>query len=58
MNSSPKNQLYVKYQYHNEHMRRWLCLYVMETHPKFHNIMTLNAHIFNSQEDPNGILII
>lgn len=35
-------------------MRSWL--YVMETHLKFHNIMTLNADIFNSQEDPNGMI--
>jgi hypothetical protein len=26
----------------------------METHPEFHNITTLNADIFNSQEDPNS----
>jgi len=27
----------------------------METHPEFRNIMTLNADIFNSQEDPNSM---
>ena len=32
----------------------WLCLYIMESHSKFQNIMTLNADIFNSQEDPNN----
>lgn len=37
------------------YLRSWLCLYVMETHPEFHNIMTLNADIFNSQEDLNII---
>jgi hypothetical protein len=37
------------------YLRSWLCLYVMETHPEFHNTMTLNADIFNSQEDPNSM---
>jgi len=33
----------------------WLCLYVMETPPEFHNIMTLDADIFNSQENLNSM---